>query len=346
MRWRTAALLLALATSGPGQAAALDLPALAERQGICALAVVALVAGQAQPVQEVRRCEPERGSAAPAVYMAASLSKPVFAYAVLKLAAAGGIDLDAPLWPFLPAEERARPQPPELQQLTPRQVLMHTTGLPNWAGGPLRFSFAPGSRWQYSGEGYVLLQRAVQGITGQDLDAFVRAQVFEPLAMQDSAFVSNERIAGRVLPGRGVDGGAFGPPRITRGNAAASLHTTAADYARFVAAVVADRRLLELLQRQPVEVDAALTLSWGLGWGLEGAAAPRWLWQWGNNPGYRAFVMVSSASGDGIVMLSNSERGMAALPTLMAALLPGDHPVLRSRYLRAPALPAPESMAP
>jgi len=64
------------------------------------------------------------------VFEAASLSKPVMAYAVLKLADAGKLDLDKPLSqyldkPYIDNDER-------LNLITARRVLTHTTGFPNW----------------------------------------------------------------------------------------------------------------------------------------------------------------------------------------------------------------------
>jgi len=85
------------------------------------------------------------------VFEAASTSKPVFAYAVMKLCERGLMDLGAPL--TLYTAERFVPNDPRLDLITARRVLSHTTGLPNWrsADDPLVISFTPGERWSYSG---------------------------------------------------------------------------------------------------------------------------------------------------------------------------------------------------
>src|SRR5262249_61678185 len=80
----------------------------------------------------------------PPFFEAASLSKPVFAYAVLKLVDEGKFDLDKPLNRYLPGNydvgEDAR-----LGKITARHVLSHTTGFPNWRGdGKLKIHFTPG----------------------------------------------------------------------------------------------------------------------------------------------------------------------------------------------------------
>ena len=67
------------------------------------------------------------------VFEAASLGKPVFAYAVLRMADAGVLDLDRPLYDYLPLPDANNPR---MKRVTPRHVLSHTTGLPNWRQQP------------------------------------------------------------------------------------------------------------------------------------------------------------------------------------------------------------------
>src|SRR4030095_1153264 len=106
------------------------------------------------------------------VFEAASLSKPVMAYAALKLVDAGKLDLDKPLAqylekPYLEGDDR-------LNLITARRVLTHTTGFPNWRqqGQPLKIVFPPGERFSYSGEGFVYLQKVIERLTGQAFDDF------------------------------------------------------------------------------------------------------------------------------------------------------------------------------
>ncbi len=101
------------------------------------------------------------------LFEAASLSTPVFATIVLRLVERGEIDLDRPLVEYLVNE---RIDDPRGDRITARMVLSHRSGLPNWGGERLELAFDPGTAFNYSGEGYVYLQRVVEDLTGVSLD--------------------------------------------------------------------------------------------------------------------------------------------------------------------------------
>jgi CubicO group peptidase (beta-lactamase class C family) len=122
------------------------------------------------------------------VFEGASLGKPLFAYAVLRLADAKLLDLDRPLYQYLPLPEANGDR---MRRVTPREVLSHTTGLANWRQqpGPLEPSSEPGQKFSYSGEAYFYLQRVVETITGKPFGRFMRNQVLDPLGMKESSYV-------------------------------------------------------------------------------------------------------------------------------------------------------------
>ena len=100
------------------------------------------------------------------IFSAQSMSKPVFAYRVMKLCEQGMLDLDAPLTKY--TTDIFVKNDSRLKEVTARRVLSHTSGLPNWRSkeNPLRISFPPGTKWLYSGEGYHYLQSVLTRVAG------------------------------------------------------------------------------------------------------------------------------------------------------------------------------------
>ena len=139
--------------------------------------------GFGRAIQELARPVSEE-----TVFEAASLGKPVFAYAVLRLADAGLIDLDHPLYDYLPLPDADSPR---MKRVTARHVLSHTTGLPNWRQqpAPLEPLSDPGTAFSYSGEAYFYLQRVVEVLSNKPFGRFMREQVLDPLGMSQSSYV-------------------------------------------------------------------------------------------------------------------------------------------------------------
>lgn len=265
------------------------------------------------------------------VFQAASLSKPVVAHAALQLAAGGVLDLDEPLARIVAP---LVPDDPKSAMITARHVLSHRTGLPNWRGEkyPLRSYFTPGSRFSYSGEGFVHLQNALERLTGEPLDVLVRRLVFDPLGMRQSSFVWRADFAAHAADAH--DAGTildrFMP---SQANAAYSLLTTALDYGRFLIAnleggalspeVGVPRKRTEALDDE-VELEAGV--AWGLGWGLEPLAGS--FFHWGANTGARAFAMGMPARRTALAMFMNDDNGLRLVPPIIQSILPAAHPSL------------------
>jgi len=248
------------------------------------------------------------------VFSAASLTKPVVAYLVLQLVDEGLLGLDQPL-----AEIVALPElddDPRAATITIRMILSHSSGLPNWRrDAPLALGFDPGSRFQYSGEGYVWLARVIEERTGESLEELVLQKVFIPLGMKSSSLIWEERFAEDIAIGHRDNGEPVELQMDTEPNAAASLLTTAGDYCLFVAAALNGTQLSEWIHGQWFEsqVEVADGVSWGLGWGIQEKDGRRSLWHWGDNTGYKAFVTADLTSRMGAIVLTNSDHGMAMM---------------------------------
>ena len=281
------------------------------------------------------------------VFEAASLTKPVFAYAVLKLVDTGKLDLDTPLVKYLPGRYDVGDDP-RLDQITARHVLSHTTGFPNWrprGAEKLKIYFVPGHHFSYSGEGFVYLSKVVEKITGEPTDAFVRRTVFDPLDMKSSSLVWRNDYESLKAFTHDWVGGVSGRGKPEKANAGASLNTTVNDYANFVIAMLKGTGLkpatarLMLTPQSTVTVAGAFNLNtpdakltsnvpWGLGWGLEKTADGIAFWHWGDNGDTKAFVLASPHSKTGLVMFANSANGLSMINELVRSVMGNDQPAL------------------
>jgi CubicO group peptidase (beta-lactamase class C family) len=180
--------------------------------------------------------------------VAASLTKPVFAYVVMQLADEGRIDLDTPIaryltqplpsyppWSDLSGDERWR-------AITPRMLLSHRSGLPNLPAlepdGKLRLHFDPGARFAYSGVGINLLQFVLERGLGLDVNAEMSRRVLQRFDMRRTSLTWQAGNADNEADGYTSAGEARPHPRRQRAAAASSMDTTVEDYARFVAGFV------------------------------------------------------------------------------------------------------------
>ncbi len=277
------------------------------------------------------------------LFQAASLSKCVFAYAVMKLVDAGQLDLDTPLvdyWPtdYVEGDERDR-------LITARMALSHTTGFPNWRprDGALKILFDPGKKFSYSGEGFGYLQKTVEHITGEKLNDFMKRMVFEPLDMSNSSYEWAPSFEANYAVGHDEFGQPANRDPMTKGHAAYSLYTTAIDYAKFLAAILngtglsqatASKMLAPQIQldknctncTNSADFTPAESNYWGLGFGLQKTDEGASFWHWGDQGIYRCYTVAFAEQKTGLVYFTNSENGLSIRDDLALAALGGKHP--------------------
>ncbi len=269
------------------------------------------------------------------IFEAGSLTKPVFAYLTMRLVERGLLALDDPLtrhvsmtelwngwYSNIAGDERHH-------GITPRTVLAHTTGLPNWRWEnepeELTLAFAPGSRFSYSGEGYEMLADVIARLKGVDLlglnDLFLE-EVAIPLGMTNASIAPNANLAGRKATGH-VEGRVSETDWCCNGRefmASGGLHTEARSYANFLIGIMRGQGLeasttLELLTKHvdlpataPARMDDGVT-GWSLGFGVRPSPAGVLHSHGGSNIGFRSAFVIQRDRGWGYVLLTNSDRG-------------------------------------
>src|ERR1700733_9579984 len=119
----------------------------------------------------------------------------------MQLVDEGKIDLDKPLYTYLPKPLPEYDNYKDLagddryKLITARICLDHTTGFPNWResnphnNNKLEIFFKPGSGFPYSGEGINLLQLVIETITGRHLEDLAQEKIFKPFEMTRTSFL-------------------------------------------------------------------------------------------------------------------------------------------------------------
>lgn len=278
-----------------------------------------------------RRCAGNEAPVAPETVMeACSMSKPFFAYMFLKLVEQGEFQLDRSLIAYLGAdylEDDIRHR-----DITASMVLSHTSGLPNWrpngwrSGGPISLGFEPGTKFRYSGEGFLMLQRAVETQLGSGLDEMSRSRLIEPLGLSHTRFIWDERLMSEASCGHDKEGQLKNNRNYYESaNAAFSLYTSAEDYARFVVEMLRTDRSGEYSvsaqgvakMLTPFSYREDQNADWGLGWGLrrsepgdDGISAPQVVYHSGSNgSGFRCYSEFQPQQGEGLVIMTNAVGG-------------------------------------
>jgi CubicO group peptidase (beta-lactamase class C family) len=279
------------------------------------------------------------------VFEAGSVSKTAFAYAVLKLVEKGVLALDTPLTRYV-AERWI--DDPRLDQITARHILSHTSGFQNWRSNkePLRIEFAPGERWEYSGEGYSYLQLVVSHLTGRvdasrcetmwdglkvcatDFHDYLRRNLLVPFAMSSSGLLPDATVSGRLAAGHREDGKPTGrvpgtPITAARYGAAGGLLTTVVDYAHFLGEVLDpkpqdDVRLGRTTWDEMIRPQVKVTKdsSWALGWQILHQPKGDLISHSGDNPGFKAFTLASVPRKSGYVFMMNGDNAGEIFKTL------------------------------
>jgi len=252
------------------------------------------------------------------LFEAASLSKPLFAYAVLKLVEKDVLNLDIPLVDYLAYPGRVSDL--NLNLVTTRMILTHTSGFPNWQpkNESLTLHSQPGKKFGYSGESFSYLQKVVEHLTQQSLEEFMQQLVFKPLRMSNSTFIwinSDQKSLGHDLNGLPIES-----DKIFLPNAAFTLHTTGLDYAKFIIAILQETELLpethRILLQSHIQADSDF-ISWGLGWGLQQTELGDSFWHWGDNQKFKNFAVGFKKQRRGIIILTNGAKGLSAISRII-----------------------------
>ena len=271
-----------------------------------------------------------------------SISKTVTAWGVMKLVHEGKIDLDVPVENYL-----TRWHLPESEfdsdQVTVRRLLSHTAGLSlpsvsaelsfdnlpslvawlngnNDGLGRVEIILEPGTKWEYSGGGFGLLQLIIEEVTDQSFEDYMQVEVLDPLGMQNSSF----KIDDKILSSSATPYDRFGEPTdfgFFTVQSAAGLHTTLEDFIRFTFAslpghedhqkynTVLPVKTVEQMM-EPAPNSAVGGWKYGLGYQtVHKDTSQVFIGHSGSNNGWEASFRLDPATNDGFIVLTNGSAG-------------------------------------
>lgn len=249
------------------------------------------------------------------IFNIASLTKPVTAMTVLRLVSLRKWNLDEPLYKYFTDPDIAND--PRNKKLTTRLVLSHQTGFPNWRwmknNKKLSFEFDPGTKYQYSGEGYEYLRKAVEKKFNKSLEELARENVFQPLNMNDTSYIWNEKKqAGRIVKGYGKNGKPFDIVKNKTASGADDLMTSVEDYGKFLTGVMNSQLLSQevYLAMKTKQVEIKKNKYFGLGFEIYDLGNNEIaLSHGGSDKGVNTIAFILPDTKQGLVIFTNVDDG-------------------------------------
>lgn len=287
------------------------------------------------------------------IYRTGSISKSVTAVLMAILAEDGTVGLETPLQDLVPEVSELADRPPGADP-TLRQVASHTAGLarepelPDAASGPIEtwtarilesipttgYQTPPGTEYSYSNIGFGILGFGLERAAGVPFMDQVEARIFEPLGMESSTFIIDDRLRPSLSVGHANgpegdvdterpalehDGRGYKVPN-------GGVYSTVDDLAAFAAGVMGrgrpplfgDEMRAEVLSVQTPEDPES---GYGLGFSLATVDGRLFAGHGGSVAGYTAYLLFEPATGLTVVLLRNYNRGQTNLGAAARDLL-------------------------
>lgn len=283
-----------------------------QNHNIPALGIGVIEMGKLQSVNTYGVLDDNKTAPHNTIFNVASLTKPVVGVLALKLADMGKLDLDEPLYPYWVDPDIKNN--PWHRELTPRIILSHQTGFPNWRSPEgLAFEFAPGTKYQYSGEGFEYLKLALDNKFSQPIEHLADSLLFGQTGMKDTRFYWDNTVdERRFAVAHDEKGQVYEIGKNRKASGADDLLTTIEDYGMFLVSlmdkeIIGDEIFNEMISPQ---VKVKKQKFFGLGWErYELENGDYALSHGGADKGVHTLVFLLPKSKQGLLIFTNSDNG-------------------------------------
>jgi len=290
----------------------------------------------------VQSLETNRPVTPESIFCVASVSKPFVATAAMQLAELGKLELDTELIRYLPSLEMADER---YQQITPRQLLSHTSGMPDldeaeylelWkhpefdAGASARLVQSlknkrlianPGEEFGYSNIGYNILGSVITAVSGVSFEEYMKEKVLKPSNMRDSSFLLDDIPVDRLAVPH------IRSPRIRTSpiypyhradNPSSSLHASILDMCQWCMMCLEQCRHGKDTILKPVGFDAMIKPTvgrggmpifqdMGLGWNIGDYKGAKTVGHLGGSAGLNSFLVIMPEKDLAVTLMFNAE---------------------------------------
>lgn len=262
------------------------------------------------------------------IFEGASMSKSVFATFVMTYVEEGKLDLDKPLYQYLPYDDIAYDE--RYKQITARIVLSHRSGFPNWRENEddkkLKIKFDPDTDYGYSGEAYQYLAMVLKHIENTSWDGLEKAfqeRIAVPLGLAHTTFIEDAYALQHKAEPYNSDGnwinwqedywykkdkGVFVAP--------ASIRSEPIDFSKWMIGVMNKKILKEESYQEILKPHSTITtlpsgikLYYSLGFMTAGGSYQNSFFHGGSNDGFTSWYMMDIEKKFGYVLFTNSMFG-------------------------------------
>jgi CubicO group peptidase (beta-lactamase class C family) len=266
------------------------------------------------------------------IWNVASMTKPITAIVALKLINARKWDLDEPIYKYYTDPDIAND--PRAKLLTTRIILSHQTGFPNWRGnnkdGKLSFEFDPGTKYQYSGEGYEYLRKALEKKFKKSLEQLASELIFKPLKMKDTRFIWDDKMdSTRFAKWHNEKGELYEIQKNKTANAADNLLTTVEDYSKFLVYILNGAGLSDKLYKEMIADQVRINdyKHFGLGWWVDENINENKdfaLVHGGDDIGVHTIAFIVPKTKQALLIFTNCDNGPNAFAEILVKFLGKD----------------------